>query len=125
MWKTGLLYLTIGMVSISGCYYVTERDGEGAAPNVENGTEQSDSDIRITEGTKPAEKTGSNYEYEILTRDSVVIKKYLGDETIVFVPERLDGKLVSTIGEGAFQENDSIEQVVLPQGIEVIDCQRE
>lgn len=31
--------------------------------------------------------------------------KYFGDETLVFVPERLDEKVVSTIGESAFQGN--------------------
>ena len=77
----------------------------------------------IAEGTKTADEIESYFKYDILQKDAVVITKYLGDETFVFVPERLDGKTVSVVGEGAFQGNDSIEQVLLPPGIEVIEDQ--
>ena len=136
IWKAGLLFLMIGMVSISGYYCAIKRDGEEVAetmengtdkPNadetMENGTDKSDTDECMAEESKPTEETRPNFEYDILPEDTVVITKYLGDETRVFVPEMLDGKVVSVIGKSAFQENDSIEQIVLPQGIEVIESQ--
>lgn len=123
IWKAGLLLLLIGMIFISGYYFVIKENGDGAARNVENGSEQLDSDEYIAEGTKAADEIESYFKYDILQEDAVVITKYLGDETFVFVPERLAGKAVSVIGEGAFQGNDSIEQVLLPPGIEVIEDQ--
>ena len=121
IWEAGLLFLMIGMVSISGYYCAIKRNGEKVAENMKNETDKPDSDEYMAEGMKPAEETGSNFEYDILSEDTVVITKYLGDETLVFVPERLDGKVVSAIGERAFQGNGSVEQIVLPQGIEVIE----
>lgn len=136
IWKAGLLFLIIGMVSISGYYCVIKRNSEMVAENMENETEEPDSDKTVESGTdkpdsdenvaaetKPAEETKPNFKYDVLSEDTVVITKYLGDETLVFVPERLDGKVVSAIGESAFQGNDSVEQIVLPQGIEVIESQ--
>lgn len=119
----GLLLLMIGMVSVSGYYFAIKDNGDGVGGNVGNGSEQPDSDEHIVEGTKTADENESYFKYDILQDDTVVITNYLGDETFVFVPERLDGKAVSVIGEGAFLGNDSIEQVLLPQGIEVIEGQ--
>ena len=115
--------MLIGMVSISWYYFVIKENGDRAARNVENESEQLDSDEYIAEGAKTADEIESYFKYDILQKDAVVITKYLGDETFVFVPERLDGKTVSVVGEGAFQGNDSIEQVLLPPGIEVIEDQ--
>lgn len=149
IWKAGLLLLIIGMVSISGYYCVVGRNGgkvvetvgngagePNSAETVENGTDEPDSDKtagngtnepdsgeNMEEGTEPPEETRPNFEYDILPGDTVAITKYLGEEVLVFVPERLDGKAVSVIGESAFQGNASVEQIVLPQGIEIIESQ--
>ena len=123
IWKAGLLFLIIGMVSISGYYCAVKRNGERATENMDNGTDKPDLDENVAAETKLAVVTGPNFEYGISPEDTVVITKYLGDETLVFVPERLDGKVVSAIGESAFQGNGSVEQIVLPQGIEVIESQ--
>lgn len=141
IWKAGLLLLIIGMVSISGYYCAIKRNGEKTAEHMENGTDEPDSEENMENGTDEPdsnenmveeameeetttpEETGPNFEYGILPEDTVVITKYLGDDTLVFVPERLDGKVVSAIGESAFQGNESVEQVVLLQGIKVIESQ--
>lgn len=128
IWKAGLLLLIIGMVSVSGYYCAIKGNGEKSAEHMENGTDEPDSEETMTEEpmeeeTTTPEENEPNYEYNILPEDTVVITKYLGDDTLVFVPERLDEKIVSTIGESAFQGNDSVEQVVLPQGTEVIESQ--
>lgn len=121
--KAGLLFLVIGMVFILGYYCTIKRNSEETVENVENRTDKTNSDEYMMEGPETAEGTGPNFEYNILSEDTVVITKYIGTETLVFVPEKMDGKVVSTIGEGAFQGNDSIEQIVLPKGIEVIESQ--
>lgn len=121
--KTGLLLLIIGIAYMSGYYSTIKRKGEEASDAVKKGTNKPDSGECIVEEAESPEEAKSNYEYDILPEDTVVITKYLGDQTLVFVPKMLDGKAVSTIGVGAFQGNSSIEQIVLPQGIEVIESQ--
>lgn len=69
-------------------------------------------------GEKVAEK---KYEYEAdQFKGTITITKYLGDESIVFVPEELDGKTVGEIGYGAFSGNADIEQVILPSTVKKI-----
>ena len=124
--KAGILLLLAGIVYIAGYYSGLKRNGEGALGAADDRKVQSDSGEDFLEGTEPAEKeqkTESDYEYDILPEDTVVITKYLGEQTLVFVPEMLDGKAVSIIGEGAFQGNGSVEQIVLPQGIKRIEAQ--
>lgn len=60
-----------------------------------------------------------NYVYTIYPEDNQTVKilSYLGEEDIVFVPEKLAGKTVGAIGEEAFSGNPRIEQVILPEGI--------
>lgn len=104
IWKAGLLLLMIVLVSIAGYDYTIKKNDEEPAETM-------------------VEENALNFEYDILPEDTVVIRKYFGDETLVFIPERLDGKVVSAIGESAFQGNVGVEQIVLPQGIEVIEDQ--
>lgn len=64
-----------------------------------------------------------DYEYDIVRddvweMDLLKMLAYLGDESVVFVPEEVQGKgEVLVIGEGAFQYNSSVEQVILPDSI--------
>ena len=62
-----------------------------------------------------------DYEYCFLEDGSAKILKYTGNAPVVFLPEKLEGKKVSVIGESAFQDNGQINQVVFPTGIAVIE----
>ncbi len=61
-----------------------------------------------------------DYEYCFLEDGSAKILKYTGNESVVFLPEKLEGKKVSAIGESAFKDNGQINQVIFPTGIIVI-----
>lgn len=64
-------------------------------------------------------ETRSLYTYTA-TENGVIIKSYLGKETTVQIPSTVDGLPVIGIGEGAFR-NSSVEQVIIPSGVETID----
>lgn len=62
--------------------------------------------------------TETNYTYEILEQGkSIMIIEYLGNESIVCVPEKLEGIKVGYIGEGAFRGNASVKHIILPLGV--------
>lgn len=63
----------------------------------------------------------TDYEYCILEDGSIKILKYMGNEAVVFIPEKLEGQTVSMIGKSAFQNNVQMIQAVLPAGIVVIE----
>ncbi len=63
-----------------------------------------------------------DYRYEIVHGENTVrILAYLGDEEIVFVPEKLNGMEVSVIGSGAFAGQSVMEEVLLPTGVTKIE----
>ena len=51
---------------------------------------------------------------------SGTIKKYNGTATDVVIPEKINGKTVTTIGKGAFARK-GLTSVVIPEGVETID----
>ena len=51
---------------------------------------------------------------------SGTIKKYKGTATDVVIPEKINGKTVTTIGKGAFGRK-GLTSVVIPEGVETID----
>lgn len=63
----------------------------------------------------------SAFEYEDYASDSVVITKYLGNFSEVNIPDTLDGKKVSVIGENAFENRNVLTSVMIPYGVTLID----
>lgn len=57
-----------------------------------------------------------NWEY-VITDGNITIMKYLGNETDITVPVVIDGKKVTEIGNEAFRGNETVESVILPEGI--------
>ena len=64
-----------------------------------------------------------NFHYYVDEDNEVSIIKYAGNEKSVSVPDRIEGKPVVSIGKMAFAENETIESVNLPNGIEEIEEQ--
>ena len=54
------------------------------------------------------------YDYSVLEDGTLSITAYSGEEEIVHVPEAIDGKTVTAIGNGAFRGNKNIKYVTLP-----------
>ncbi len=49
------------------------------------------------------------------------IKKYIGGESVVYIPPEIEKEKVISIGIEAFQGNKELKQVVIPEGVERID----
>lgn len=80
-------------------------------------TEESEISITDIQDEETAKQYDGDYEYEILEDDTVIILSYHGSEEQVFIPEKLEGKVVSAIGEKAFYSNGNVREVLIPSGI--------
>lgn len=47
----------------------------------------------------------------------VIIKGYLGSDTKITIPDKIEGSIVTTIGEDAFSHNQSIESITIPDSV--------
>ncbi len=59
-------------------------------------------------------KESSDYTYRALSDNTVEILKYSGAESNVTVPDKIDNKVVKSVGYGAFAENENIVGVTIP-----------
>ena len=60
-----------------------------------------------------------SYEYEVVD-STVKIVKYTGNESSVKIPDSINGHSVTKIGEYAFEEKQSLTEVILPNKLESI-----
>lgn len=60
-----------------------------------------------------ADKKSGDYEYSVLKDGTVKITKYVGDDEVVSVPEKIDGKKVTVIGKKAFYNNREISFLII------------
>lgn len=96
----------------------------------------------FAENTAEAFSTG-DYEYVLLENDTATITRYIGSDSEITIPDKLDGHVVSGIGEAAFagagiteitipdsvtsigiaafNHCDSLTEVVIPDGVTMID----
>lgn len=64
----------------------------------------------------------SDYETEILKSGSLRITKFIGfDEKEITIPNQLDGKAITVVGENAFAKCKGIEKVIIPEGITTVE----
>lgn len=63
----------------------------------------------------------SDFEYETGDDGGITITKYVGTDTEVVIPEQIDGKDVTVIGQQAFANNEAIISIAMPDSITVID----
>ena len=62
----------------------------------------------------------ANFEYSINQSGNLVIDGYLGGGTVLDIPASINGRPVEEIGRWAFLMNESIEEVIIPDGIRII-----
>ncbi len=67
----------------------------------------------------PSSKTDSDFQYD-LYRDHVVIKKYTGSAASLDIPDTIEGKPVTQIGDSAFSNSKSLVKVTMPDTVEKI-----
>ena len=58
-----------------------------------------------------------DFAYELLDDGTVQITKYTGDAKTLTVPEKLDGYQVSSIGDRAFEDCESLTSIIIPSGV--------
>ena len=63
------------------------------------------------------EDDGTAWQYTTQANDTVEITAYTGKRRYLTVPKELEGKKVTSIGEGAFAENTRLRQVILPDSL--------
>ena len=61
--------------------------------------------------------TYGDYQYTVLDDGTVEISKYTGEDTEVSIHAEIDGKMVTRIGDDAFDECTSITSVTRPDGV--------
>ena len=65
-------------------------------------------------------KENEFYVYDVFKKHIELIE-YKGGEKDVVIPTELEGKPVTVIGDSCFYRNTSIETVIVPEGIEIIE----
>ncbi|WP_400245552.1 leucine-rich repeat protein [Methanomethylophilus alvi] len=66
------------------------------------------------------EADGIPYTYVELEDHTIEIRSYTGHRHFITIPEKIEGKTVSSIGVGAFQNQHGLTQINLPTGLTVI-----
>ena len=102
----------------------TKPNGNGSSGNnsSENNSNNTNNNINNNEENRPStEQLTSQSPYTYSEKDGkVTITCYTGDLAQIIIPETIDGKPVTAIGEGAFK-NVSAERIVIPQGVTYVD----
>ena len=91
--------------------------GETAADTETDTGTDTNSDTNTDTDTK----SDPDYEYSINNDNTVTITKYKGSEAVVFVPDTINGKKVTAIGEESFSGNNGLISVTVSEGITQID----
>lgn len=102
-----LLVNVMTMVMIAGCFTETVNATEYRTVSDEYEEQQ----IEVLQGDIKTDATG-NYQYQELDDGTVTITKYVGSETAVVMPTKLDGKTVTKINRMAFYNTPIVSVVV-------------
>lgn len=75
----------------------------------------------VSVSAENTDKLYGDYTYKILNDGTVSITKYKGKASEVHIPETVEGKRVTEVGEEAFADNLSISRVYLPKYLRIIN----
>ncbi|ADU23963.1 leucine-rich repeat domain-containing protein [Ruminococcus albus] len=64
-------------------------------------------------------ETNEGYEYEVINRDTICITGYSGYDAEIIIPDKIDGKKVTSLGENSFRYT-GIKSITIPDGVKSI-----
>lgn len=102
-------------VPLAGC-----SDTDDTPAKTTEGADNGNAD-NIPEYNAADANPASDFEYTVSEDGGITITKYVGTDTDVVIPEKIDGKNVTVIGEGAFRNNQTIRSVTMSDKITIID----
>lgn len=71
----------------------------------------------LAAGTKVEAETSGDWKYEVVDNETVKILNYLGEDDEVTVPQTLEQKKVTMIGDSVFSGDDNLVSVTIPEGV--------
>ncbi|MBQ7325363.1 MAG: leucine-rich repeat domain-containing protein [Clostridia bacterium] len=110
-----LLLAALLATPLTGC-----DKAEGGDEPDKTTTESKDNGDNIPEYNAADANPASDFEYEVGEDGGITITRYIGTDTTVVIPEKIDEKNVTVIGEGAFHRCDTITSVSLPDTLTCI-----
>ncbi len=127
---------TLTTDSFDGCIYVFSLNDIHPNPvNVSNCTSEawfaldnyrsnidyySTSALTENTDTETYHGTYGDYAYDINSDNTVTITSYSGSDSYVNVPDRIDGRTVTCIGDEAFKNNTALKSIDLPKSVTTI-----
>ena len=67
-----------------------------------------------------SEKRSGDYGYVLLSDGTAQIVKYYGKSAKLTLPSKLDGKAVSSVGSGVFENNEKLTSITIPSSVKTI-----
>ncbi len=111
---------TIEQDAFSGCSSLTDVYYDGTKKQwneVQIASGSGLEDERITIHFNKEDETENIYECRILEDDTIEIVKYNGSDSILHIPEQIEERRVTRIGEAAFSGCTSLTEAVVPSGV--------
>lgn len=94
----------------------TEGKGNSTTASTTAGT-----DDNIPEYNPDEANPASDFEYTVGEDGGITITKYIGTDTDVVIPEKIEGKNVTVIGEGAFQGCGTVKSLSMPDTVTSVE----
>lgn len=98
-------------------YYSEEADGSGVVLSLEQGKTYHLAVAALEKDMQweiESAKTKNGFVYRTLADNTVEILKYTGTESNVTIPDKIDNKVVKTLGAESFTENETVVGVTIP-----------
>lgn len=116
-----MVILAASMISLSACGG-SEKNADNSSNEVSSEGKAEDSVDDSDETEEADTSSGIEFNYEELSDGTLSIWFFEADEShkTIKIPEEIDGKKVSEIGDSLFEGNEDVEKVILPESITTI-----
>lgn len=116
-----MVILTASMLSLSACGG-SEKNADNSSNEVSSEGKAEDSVDDSDETEEADASSGIEFNYEELSDGTLSIWFFEADEShkTIEIPEEIDGKKVSEIGDSLFEGDEDVEKVILPESVTTI-----